>query len=257
MSEARPFSPLQRTTVAEQVRDEIFTRITSGELRPGTQLPAERVLAEDFGVARTSVREALQALSAVGVIERRGNRSYVTERLPGAEIPSASGRMKMIRDLLAARRILEHLLFELAAVRATARERLRTLELARQPLPTSLEELILADRQFHASIVSACGNPVLTEVYGRVVETLMTENLSADVLMGISAKIDEREAVTRVVAEHLVIAEAFANSDVEAMLETIERHVGPVEGWVGPTTRMMHGRVPVAPRGGLDRTVGM
>ncbi|MEA3501400.1 MAG: GntR family transcriptional regulator [Actinomycetota bacterium] len=257
MSPARPFTPLQRTTVAEQVRDEIFTRITSGELRPGTQLPAERVLAEDFGVARTSVREAIQALVALGVIERRANRSYVAERLPGTEFPSASGRMKMIRDLLAARRILEHLLFELAATRATVRERQRSLELARQPLPTNLEELILADRQFHASIVSACGNPVLTEVYGRVVETLMTENLSAEVLMGISAVIDEREAITRVVAEHLVIAEAFVNSDTEVMLETIEHHVGPVEGWIGPTTRMIHRRVPMTPGGGLDRTVGM
>jgi GntR family transcriptional repressor for pyruvate dehydrogenase complex len=243
-------------TVAEQVRDEIFARITSGELRPGTRLPAERQLAEEFGVARTSVREAIQALVALGAIERRGNRSYVMERLPGGEISSASGRMKMIRDLLAARRILERLLFELAATRATARDRQRVLELARQPMPTNLEELIIDDRQFHAGIVSACGNPVLTEVYGRVVETLMTENLSAEVLMGISASIDEKEAIARVVAEHLVIAQAFADSDIEAMLEAIEYHVGPVEGWAGPTTRSIRRPTPAAP-GGLDRTVGM
>lgn len=257
MTSNRPFTPLKRTTVAEQVRDEIFSRVTSGELRPGTQLPAERTLAADFGVARTSVREATQALVALGVIERRGNRSYVTERLPGAEIQSAGGRMKRIRDLLAARRILERLLFELAASRATARERQRALDVARRPVPSSLEELILADRQFHAAVASACSSPVLAEVYGRVVEALMTENLSPEILMGVSDTIDEREAIARVAAEHLAIAEAFMSGDIDAILQTVDHHVGPIEGWIDRSTNGMPRRQSEVPNSGLDRTVGM
>lgn len=253
----RPFTPLKRTTIPEQVRDEILTRVTSGELRPGTQLPAERTLAADFGVARTSVREATQALVALGVIERRGNRSYVVERLPGEEIQSAGGRLKRIRDLLAARRILERLLFELAASRATMRERQRALDLARRPVPASLEELILADRQFHATVASACSNPVLVEVYGRVVEALMTENLSPEILMGVADAIDEREAITRVGAEHLAIAEAFMSGDVEAILEAVDHHVGPIEGWIDRSTNGVPRRLPEVSEAELDRTVGM
>jgi GntR family transcriptional repressor for pyruvate dehydrogenase complex len=257
MSSNRPFEPLERTTVTEQVRDEILTRITSGEIRPGTRLPAERELAADFGVARTSVREAIQALVALGVIERRGNRSHVTERLPGSELPAAGGRLKTIRDLLAARRILERLLFDLAARRATARERQRALDLARRPVPATLQELILVDRQFHASVASACSNPVLAEVYGRVVEALMTENLVPEILMGVSNAIDEREAIARVTGEHLAIAEAFVDGDAEAMLEVVDHHVGPVEGWIGRGWSEMP-RHPQSTLGvGLDRTVGM
>ena len=257
MSLSRPFAPLERTTVAEQVRDEIFTRITSGELRPGTQLPAERVLAADFGVARTSVREAIQALVAIGAIVRRGNRSYVTERLPGAGIPAADGRMKSVRDLLAARRILERLLFELAAGRATARERQKALDLARRPVPTSLQELILVDRQFHATIATACANPVLAEAYGRVVEALMMENLSPEILVGVSDSLDEREAIARIAGEHLSIAEAFMTGDTDALLEAVDNHVGPVEGWIGFSSSSVFRRFPVGEGAGLDRTVGM
>ncbi|NOX22826.1 MAG: FadR family transcriptional regulator [Actinobacteria bacterium] len=257
MSLSRPFAPLARTTVAEQVRDEIFTRITSGELRPGTQLPAERVLAADFGIARTSVREAIQALVAVGAIERRGNRSYVTERLRGAGIPAADGRMKSVRDLLAARRILERLLFELAAGRATARQRQRALDLARRPVPTSLQELILVDRQFHATIATACANPVLTEAYGRVVEALMMENLSPEILVGVSDDLDETEAITRVAGEHLAIAETFMSGDMDALLEAVDNHVGPIEGWIGLSAGAISRRFPVGEAAGLDRTVGM
>jgi GntR family transcriptional repressor for pyruvate dehydrogenase complex len=257
MSLSRPFEPLERTTVAAQVREEIFARIMSGELRPGTQLPAERVLAADFGVARTSIREAIQALIAIGAIERRGNRSYVTELLPGAGVPSAGGRMKIIRDLLAARRILERLLFSLAAVRATARERQRALDLARRPVPSDLQELILIDRQFHAIIATACANPVLAEAYGRVVEALMMENLSPEILMGVSDTVDEREAIARVAGEHLAIAEAFMSGDAESLLEAVDHHVGPVEGWIGPAANGISRPLSDTPIGDVDRTVGM
>jgi len=257
MNPQRPFSQLERATVAEQVRDEIIARIVSGELQPGTQLPAERVLAASFGVARTSVREAIQALVALGVIERRGNRSYVTERLPGAEVSPANGRTKAIRDLLAARRILERLLFGLAAVRATARERQKTLELARRPLPADPEELMLLDRQFHAMIAGACANPVLTEVYGRVVEALVTENLPPAMIIGVRGTLDEPETVTRLGREHLVIAEAFAGGDGEALVAAVDAHVGPIEGWIGQGLMGMPRRTPQMPGSGLDRTVGM
>ena len=113
MSSPRPFEPFERTTVSERVRDDIHSRIISGEIQPGSQLPAERSLADQFGVARTSVREAIQALVALGVIERRGNRSYVVEQVPGSELPAADGGKKSMRSLLEARRVLELCLFEL------------------------------------------------------------------------------------------------------------------------------------------------
>ena len=253
----RPFEPLERTTVSEQVRDELHRRIVSGELQPGTQLPAERMLAEQFQVARTSVREAIQALVALDLIERRGNRSYVVEQLPGSELPAADRRKKAIRSLLEARRVLEVTLFELAATRATARERGEALELASRPPPKQLDEFARADREFHACIARACSNPVLVEVYGRVLETLAQADLSARVLLDIGASDDPTDVISKAAADHLAIAEAYAAGDVETMLGAVVAHIGTKDGGYGIARRMARGLSHVDAGLGADRIVGM
>lgn len=245
MSSSRPFEPFERTTVSERVRDDIHGRIISGEIQPGSQLPAERSLADQFGVARTSVREAIQALVALGVIERRGNRSYVVEQVPGSELPAADGGKKSMRSLLEARRVLELCLFELAASRATARERNEVSDMARQPTPMSFEEFNLVDRQFHASIAGACANPVLVEVYGRVLETLVQADLSAELILGIDEGADPTEAITLAANQHRVIADAFLARDVPAMLEAVEEHLGHVEGRMSLMSRMSRRQQPL------------
>lgn len=253
----RPFQPLERTTVSEQVRDELHRRIVSGELQPGTPLPAERALAEQFRVARTSVREAIQALVALDLIERRGNRSYVVEQLPGSELPAADRRKKGIRSLLEARRVLEVTLFEMAATRATARERAEALELARRPPPRRLDEFARADREFHARIARACSNAVLIEIYGRVLETLAQADLSEQVLLGIGPDDDPADVITTAAAEHLAVAEAYAAGDVETMLAAVETHLGTKDGGHRIARRMARHQSYVDAGLGADRIVGM
>lgn len=238
MSDQRPFGRLERSTVAERVRDDIHNRIISGELQPGSQLPAERALAEQFQVARTSVREAIQALIAIGLIERRGNRSYVVERVPGSRLPEMDGGRKALRSLLEARRVLELTLFEMAAARATSRERIEALEMARRPAPGDLDAFAIADREFHATITGACGNPVLVEVYGRVVDTLVQSGAAVPFILGFDEKADPAESITKAASEHLVIAEAFAAGDVAEMLTAVERHLGPVHGHTSLMSRI-------------------
>ncbi|HNF84424.1 MAG TPA: winged helix-turn-helix domain-containing protein, partial [Solirubrobacterales bacterium] len=55
-------------TVSRRVHDELRRQIVEGELAPGDRIPSERVLAEDFGVNRHAVREALKGLQAAGLI---------------------------------------------------------------------------------------------------------------------------------------------------------------------------------------------
>jgi len=251
----RPFAPIERATVSERVRDDIYNRIVSGELQPGKQLAAERALAEQFGVARTSVREAIQALVALGIIERRGNRSYVVEQVPDSELPSADGDRKKVRSLLEARRILELELFGLAAFRATSRERNELLDLARQPAPTSLEEFSLVDRQFHSTIAGACANPVLVEVYGRVLEALVQAEPSVEAILGIEEGADPMEAITKAANEHRSIADAFAQRDTAALLDAVESHLGLVEGRMSHIGAMIRGNRPLEERS--DWTLGL
>jgi GntR family transcriptional repressor for pyruvate dehydrogenase complex len=214
------------------------------------------VLAEQFGVARSTIREAIQGLIALDVIERRGNRSYVPERVPGSDLPSQDGGKKALREILEARHVLEALLFEYASQRASVRERNKALALARLPAPATLEEFMIADREFHAAIAHSCGNPVLVEVYGRVLDALVTSDAAAALILGVEPGDDPTEAIARAGGEHIRIAAAFAGGDVETMLEEVDLHLGP-GAWRASRVRR-HGRLTPSVRGAeTARTVGM
>ncbi len=95
MSETSPFTPISRETVSSQIRNQLLERIASGELGPGDRMPSERELSDKFEVARTSVREAMQGLVSMRVVERRGNRAYVAEHLPEVVVePTGDGRFQ-------------------------------------------------------------------------------------------------------------------------------------------------------------------
>ena len=99
MADDLPFEPITRETVSSQIRAQLQRRVMVGDLAPGTLMPSERDLSEQFQVARTSVREALQGLVSLGIIERRGNRSYVAEHLPEVIIDQSLDRKTLLGEL--------------------------------------------------------------------------------------------------------------------------------------------------------------
>lgn len=253
----RPFAPLERATITDRVRDVLQVRITSGELQPGRTLPAERALADEFGVARTSVREAIQGLIALGLIERRGNRSYVVEQVPGSELPASDGGKRSQRSLVEAWRVLEVSLFELACVRATARERRDTADLAHRVPPTTVEEFAVLDREFHGGIAAACGNPALTEVHGRVIDNLLATEGAVQLIIGAEGgAAPVRAAIRRACEEHRAVADAYLAGEVAAMLDAVDHHLGQVADRVTRSTRrLIPGEGRMGPAAG--RTVGL
>ena len=62
------FKPIKQTRLSEAVTDQLKHSILRGDFEPGTKLPAERVLAEQFQVSRLSVREALNRLEILGFV---------------------------------------------------------------------------------------------------------------------------------------------------------------------------------------------
>ena len=170
-----PFAPVKRRTISSEIRAQLLEAIRTGELQPGSPVPAERQLCEQFGVARTSVREAIQGLTASGYLERRGNRPVVAERLPEIRLTGDSAtldeRKALVRQLFEVRRTIEPTMSEFAARRATDAERADIAELAARSTD-QLDEFRAADRAFHTSIARACGNPLLHEVYGKTLGAL-------------------------------------------------------------------------------------
>lgn len=224
------FEPITRSTISSQIRDQILAMITEGELAPGARVSSERALTEEFGVARTSVREAMQGLVSMGVVERRGNRVFVVEHLPEIVLDEDDGRKHQVRLLFETRGTLEPTIFELAATRASTEQRQRITELAEGFEPNlDLEAFRKLDRQFHTTIASACGNPFLIELYSKVLDRLFR----SDDFHSLLFQPQNREQVGRIieqsVAHHIQIATAISDGDVEATRAAALEHLGEVE----------------------------
>ena len=226
------FAPVSRRTVSEEVRERLVASISSGQLAPGQPLPSERSLCDDFGVARTSVREAIQGLVMLGFIERRGNRSYVTQNLPdlGFDGEQADDERKVrVGQLFEVRRIVEVPMAELAAARAGADERIELLQLADRFTGTmEIDDFRTLDRRFHTTVARLAGNPMLAEVELKVLEALFT---STDFDSLLFAR-PNAAAVARIVREsglaHRAIAKAIAAGEVEATADAARAHLAQV-----------------------------
>ena len=228
------FAPLDRSTLSQQVRSQIEARIRSGELSPGTQVPSERALSVQFQVARTSVREAMQALVTMGLVVRRGNRSYVTERLPDLVV-AADERKAFVRELFETRRVLELPIVELAAIRASDEDRAEIDALASEfDQELSLTEFRRLDRMFHTRVAAAAANPLLGEVYGKVLESLFRSDDFSSLLSASENEAEVREIVRLSSCDHLAIAAAVADGDPVAAMTAVESHLANVE------ERMLH-----------------
>jgi len=229
------FGPVTRQTVAEQVRARLAERIASGELAPGSPVPAERSLSEQFGVARTSVREALQGLASLGVVERRGNRMYVAELLPEVAFASpddteADSRKQFVALLFETRRVLELPIFELASERATTDEREAIRRSAQEFwVGMPLDEFRVLDRRFHTLIANACGNALLVEMYGKVLDALFRSSEFESLLYHEANREQVDELIARSIGDHHAIAKAFADGTAVDVLSASERHLANVE----------------------------
>lgn len=224
------FEPISRETVSAQIRTQLTQRITTGDLAAGQQVPSERELAEQFKVARTSVREAMQGLLSLGLIERRGNRSFVAEHLPDVTVVPDHSRKGFVTELFETRRVLEIPIFLMAAERASDEERDAVATLAAKfHDQLDIAQFRALDREFHTTIASCCGNPLLIELYGKVLDQLFRSS-EFEGLLGDEVN---RESVTAIIAQsceaHKAIAAAFVDGDVDGVDAAARGHLESVE----------------------------
>src|SRR5215471_4879126 len=118
---------LERQTLSQAVSAAVLERIRSGEFGPGDRLPTEKMLMAEYGVGRNSVREAVQALVTLGLVEVRPGRGATvigieSENALDAETLSALLKEGAVEDLYAFRRLLEVETASCAAQKATETE---------------------------------------------------------------------------------------------------------------------------------------
>ncbi|WP_040638713.1 FadR/GntR family transcriptional regulator [Microvirga lotononidis] len=194
----------------QQVADQIRSLIQGGQFQPGGRLPAERDLAQQLGVSRPSLREALIALEIDGSVEiRSGSGVYVC----GPD-ERAAGTMHSMGDspseLMQARSAIEGTIAALACARMTP-EGLASLQATIQGMRADIaggRDPLEQDRQFHLAIAGLSGNSVLM----RIVRELFDERHSP-ISSQMRIRFDSREGWHTALLEHEAIYAAFESSD--------------------------------------------
>jgi DNA-binding FadR family transcriptional regulator len=217
--------------LTDEAIEKIKAMIVSGTLRAGDRLPKEADLAADLGLSRSSLREAVKALSLVNILDvRRGDGTYVTSLEPPVLLEVLSFIVDFHRDtsvleFLRVRRILEPAATAMAAERITPEESdgLRKLLDSLGPAPDA-EELVANDLEFHRRIAACSGNSVLYSL----LETLSRPTTRARVWRGLT----QPDAIARTLAEHRAILDALTSHDPEVARSWSTVHIASVEQWL-------------------------
>jgi GntR family transcriptional repressor for pyruvate dehydrogenase complex len=176
---------LRTSRLYEQIIEQIEGSILAGELKPGDQLPAERELAQRFGVSRTAVREAVKALREKGLVEAfSGRGTFITNGTSQAIRQSLDLMMKISQPdggvhLAEMRLILEPGIAALAATRVeeqhvtAMREAIAVMDGARQ----NPDAFIEADLDFHLALAEAAANPLILSLLDSIVGLLREQRM--------------------------------------------------------------------------------
>ena len=208
------------TRIYEKVVEKLKESISKGEILPGDPLPSERQLMDDFGVSRSSVREAFRVMELLGLIESvPGKGRFVRHPKPPAE-DEKNIRLEdsAVLELMEARRILDPAIAAESAMRATSSDLTRLLRVL-----TSTEKRLgdpnqraQSDFDFHLALAEATHNFVFVNI----------TRMNFDLIMATHDKIynllDDKEAF---LAEHREMYEAILDHNVELAREMASNHI--------------------------------
>ncbi|MCW2881422.1 MAG: transcriptional regulator, GntR family [Sphaerisporangium sp.] len=222
VEESRFLGRIERTPLITTVMDRIRSLIDAG-LEPGSKLPSERQLQEQLGVGRSTVREALRALEALGLIEtRQGHGAFVREladRVPGRSPAPFREDWSQLGQVVEARLAIETYAASLAALRRTdsslARMRRQLDAFAEAMTSGDLQELILADVEFH-NVIADTASPVLASCL---------DSIGVLVINSRQMSLSRASRLPLVMEKHRRIYEAIADQEADKASVAMADHL--------------------------------
>jgi GntR family transcriptional regulator, transcriptional repressor for pyruvate dehydrogenase complex len=221
------YKVVQTARLYEQIVLQIEESIQKGVLKAGDQLPAERELAQQFGVSRTAVREAVKALREKGLVEAYAGRgTFVTDGTSHAMKLSLDRMLRLGQSedssfLVEVREILEPEIAALAAERSEAqhltamREALAVMDSARRDPDAFIE----GDLDFHLALAEAAGNPLILSLIDSIVGLLREQRTKIFNVNG---------GPERGQYHHKRILEAIEHRDPQRAREVMKAHLRQV-----------------------------
>jgi GntR family transcriptional repressor for pyruvate dehydrogenase complex len=209
-----PLKTIAHPKLHHDLVNQIRELIVSEHLLPGDRLPTERKLAEECGVSRPVVREALRILERDGAVQvKAGSGTYVAHPNMAAVIEPLSfflqTRKISVEDLLDVRKLLEPEIAGRAAERRRP-EQLTAMEAAFQRMEQTIgdpEQFVAADQEFHAALAEAAGNPLYAIILEPITDLLQVVRRLTEDVPGTS---ERSQRIHRTILEHVRRQESVA-----------------------------------------------
>jgi len=216
----RAFAKVQRPRLYEQLMQQILAFVEEERLGPGDHLPAERELADQLGVSRATLAQALVALEVLGVIDvKHGTGAVLVYRPTVATVLRELHEHKnRLPDIVEARSTLEVKLASLAAERRTDDD----LKRINHALEVMAQEIAAGDRGekgdelFHEAITGAAKSSVLQKLMAFIAEMVLETRLES---------LGQPGRPERSLESHRKITEAIAAGDPQAAAEAMQEHI--------------------------------
>ncbi|WP_062513206.1 FadR/GntR family transcriptional regulator [Halobacillus sp. KGW1] len=224
------YKPIRTKKIYEQVADSLLDSLKNGTLKSGDKLDSVEVLAKNFDVGRSAIREALSALRAMGLLEMRQGEGTYVKSFDAARFSlpvSVAFLMKPedMRELLEVRKILEVGAAGSAAVSrseadiANMKDALRSMEEAGGNGELGEQ----ADLFFHMALVRASHNQMLINLMSSVSEIMVQAMRETRKLLHIN------NGTERLLQEHKHVLEAIINKEEEEARTAMYAHLSSVE----------------------------
>lgn len=221
------FGTVVKDSISEQIATRLLSLLKEKHLKPGDKLPPERELAALMQVSRSSLREALRALSMMNVLEiRQGSGTYVSsldsELLAERLSFIFSVKDSAVTELFEARKILEAGIAGLAAQRVAAEdiEALKLCLAASKEAVDNPDAFLKADLALHKKITEIARNSVLTSMYDSISQLNLASRSRTNEIPGL------REQSHK---DHQQIVTALETRDAQAAQQAMLQHLNNVE----------------------------
>lgn len=214
---------LERRSIAEQVAHRILGMIKSGNLKAGDRLPTEAQMGIAFGISRPPLREALKALTLMGVLtSRQGGRYTITDLSPSRLVAPFNTMLAAVdydvHQQFEARSVVDLELVRLCTLRATREERQRIMKLAvdGRAFETDPVAFRLLDIEYHQALNDGARNALLSAVAQSLYDLGLDVRRIASEVPGV---------IKKSVAQHVEVAEAVMAGDAAAAVAAYRTHL--------------------------------
>ncbi len=180
-------NPIQKTNAVEQVFDQLQGLLIEGTWSSGDKLPSENELADAFGVSRMTIRQAMQKLKALGLIETHtGSGSFVREMYPEDSLNELIPLMYIGKPsqthVFQFREMIDSESVRIATPLADEKNLSKLEDMLRKMEKASAEDNAEAfsnyDLKFHMTIVKMTDNPMIIKAY-KILLNVLTESMAS------------------------------------------------------------------------------